>query len=185
MRLPQGHVGSARHARIRALLLLLLTSGQAVSCTIGEQVECEVARFAGDTEHPDALAETTMGEIEVWALLTGDGNALAEGNPVVIATEQVWPPGELEPTVGTKIVWRSTGLGDFSVVATDPQGEANSPLTLAPHSGSTWVRPGKEWGSVWEMREPGCWSFRVDHGQDSATLTIEVRMPGASDGWAQ
>ena len=52
-----------------------------------------------------------------------------------------------------KIVWRMTGVGDLSVSYESPDG---SPATLTfgpePHSGSSYDRPGDEWGTGFNVR---------------------------------
>lgn len=61
-----------------------------------------------------------------------------------------------------KIVWRMTGTGDLVVAATAPSGH-DLPLTFGPekHGGSTYDRPGDEWGTGYTFPEPGCWTLHL------------------------
>ncbi len=109
---------------------------------------------------PLVVAESlaTSDEIVVWALL-----------------EVSVPPSELAVGDDAKIVWRSSGSGDFDVYAISPGGKtAQSDPPVTSHLGSNWKRPGDEWGSYFELFEPGCWKFRVQHGTESARLWLMV-----------
>jgi hypothetical protein len=61
-----------------------------------------------------------------------------------------------------KIVWRMTGVGNLELVALGPKGEHLSPNDgPQEHSGSSWNRPGLEWGSVFTFPEGGCWQVHA------------------------
>jgi hypothetical protein len=89
--------------------------------------------------------------------------------------------GELPPRAGTplKVVWRVTGTGDLHVTALRPDG-TSAPLDFGPeiHGGSTFHRPGDEWGTGFLFDAPGCWHLEVSRGEVSARVPIEV-LPGA------
>jgi hypothetical protein len=74
-----------------------------------------------------------------------------------------------------KIVWRMTGKGDLSVTSEAPSRRAGV-LTFGPepHSGSTYQRPGDEWGTGFLFDEPGCWHIRLRRS-----------VTGAGDVWFQ
>lgn len=61
-----------------------------------------------------------------------------------------------------KIVWRMTGSGDFTIVALGPNG-MKVPPSQGPtgHSGSSWNRPGDEWGTVFTFPAAGCWNLHA------------------------
>lgn len=61
-----------------------------------------------------------------------------------------------------KIVWRMTGKGDLSVTSQAPSKRAGV-LTFGPeaHAGSTYQRPGDEWGTGFLFDEPGCWHIHL------------------------
>ncbi len=80
----------------------------------------------------------------LWALFFPTSGQTA---PVVAGREQ-------------KIVWKIGGSGDFTVEATGPGG-AEATLEWGPsaHGGSTWERPGSEYGTGFTFPTPGCWAF--------------------------
>lgn len=81
-----------------------------------------------------------------------------------------WKPGQ-----EVKVVWRSTGTGEFSVVAVGPQAQQVPPVSgPTEHFGSNWNRPGEEWGTFFRLDEPGLWLLRVQHGPATASLPVEV-----------
>jgi hypothetical protein len=81
---------------------------------------------------------------ELWALLMPVGD----------------PP--LRSGVEIKIVWRMTGSGDLNLTANGATGGIVRP-TWGPdkHSGSTWNRPGAEWGAGFVFPAAGCWDIRA------------------------
>jgi hypothetical protein len=74
-----------------------------------------------------------------------------------------------------KVAWRMTGTGDFSISATGPGGTTVRP-SWGPegHGGSTWTRPGDEWGTGWIFPTPGCWTFVARRLGSAASLSIVV-----------
>ncbi|GIF65918.1 hypothetical protein Ais01nite_39530 [Asanoa ishikariensis] len=76
----------------------------------------------------------------------------------------------------TKIVWKIGGAGDFTVSATGPDG-SQAKLAWGPtgHSGSTWERPGTEYGTGFVFPEPGCWTItaqRANGERGELRLTV-------------
>jgi hypothetical protein len=75
-----------------------------------------------------------------------------------------------------KIVWRMTGSGDIRFTAIGPSGEQIAPTAgPTPHSGSNWVRPGGEWGTVFRFPTRGCWTIQVTRGATEATAGLLVK----------
>jgi hypothetical protein len=74
-----------------------------------------------------------------------------------------------------KIVWRMTGQGDLTVTSTSPTGAAGV-LTFGPepHTGSSYNRPGDEWGTGFLFDEPGCWQIHLQRTVGSADVWIDV-----------
>jgi hypothetical protein len=74
-----------------------------------------------------------------------------------------------------KIVWRMTGQGDLSVTSVSP---SDRPGTLTfgpePHSGSTYDRPGDEWGTGFLFDEPGCWHIHLQRTVGAGDVWISV-----------
>jgi hypothetical protein len=75
----------------------------------------------------------------------------------------------------TKAVWRITGAGDLTLTAVGPSNTSVTP-TWGPelHQGSSFDRPGDEFGTGWIFPAPGCWTFTATRGQHTANLTIRV-----------
>src|SRR5262249_19852328 len=77
-----------------------------------------------------------------------------------------------------KVIWRATGCGDLAVVAVDEEGLT---LTSAPqaHAGSTWIRPGDEWGSGFTFPHGGCWELFATPGRHPReSMACGWRRPG-------
>ena len=60
-----------------------------------------------------------------------------------------------------KIVWRMTGSGNLELVAYGPDGRMVHPADVTLHEGSSWQRPGDEWGSVFVFPSAGCWNIHA------------------------
>jgi|SRR4051812_4155005 hypothetical protein len=92
----------------------------------------------------------------LWGLFFLDGRGIVEGTEV-------------------KIAWRMTGAGGFSIDATGPGGRTVRPVWgPEPHTGSTWTRPGEEWGTGWVFPVPGCWTFAATRDQGRGRLAVRV-----------
>ena len=79
-----------------------------------------------------------------------------------------------------KIVWRMTGKGDLSVTSQAPSKRAGV-LTFGPeaHAGSTYQRPGDEWGTGFLFDEPGCWHIHLKRSVDGVgDIWFEVEAAG-------
>ncbi len=87
------------------------------------------------------------------------------------------PAGRLTIAQENKIVWRMTGTGTFTVTATGPAGTTVRPTWTEEHTGSTFDRPGDEFGTGWKFPEPGCWTFTATRTTGSAELTVRVGTP--------
>lgn len=93
----------------------------------------------------------------------GPGLAEVEGTPGVFWALLFIEGGELRVAEPTKIAFRMTGTGDLTLHAEGPEGAAAEPLEVIGHTGgSTWQRPGDEWGSQWTFPTAGCWTIRAD-----------------------
>jgi len=134
---------------------------------------CQPALYATGLPNADGEAATSS-NMEVWGLFYPNDPPVA-GDPIAIDVGDVWGPGDIEPRRGTKVVWRATGEGAFSVEARGPDGAVVSPFFQERHGGSNWDRPGDEWGTGWEFPESGCWRFSVRRGNETAEIQIEIR----------
>lgn len=74
-----------------------------------------------------------------------------------------------------KIVWRMSGRGPLSATATSPSG-LDAPLTFGPeeHNGSTYDRPGDEWGTGYRFPEPGCWHLHLERDDTQAEVWFNI-----------
>ena len=74
-----------------------------------------------------------------------------------------------------KIVWRMTGSGNLVVTSTSPTNRAGV-LTFGPelHDGSSYTRPGSEWGTGFLFDEPGCWRIHLQRDVGSGDAWISV-----------
>jgi hypothetical protein len=86
-------------------------------------------------------------------------------------------PHALPARVGDqeKIVWRMTGTGPLKLTAIGPDGGRHR-LAWGPdfHQGSTWDKPGDEWGAGYVFSAPGCWDLRATRGQATANVWLRV-----------
>jgi hypothetical protein len=74
-----------------------------------------------------------------------------------------------------KVAWRMTGSGGFAIRATGPDGRVAKPdWGPEPHGGSTWHRPGDEWGTGWTFPVAGCWTVSVKRTSGSGYLVLRV-----------
>ena len=75
-----------------------------------------------------------------------------------------------------KVVWRMTGDGDLSMVATGPGGRTLRPVWgPEQHSASSYHRPGDEWGTGWTFPEAGCWTIQATR-KTAGTAKIGIRV---------
>jgi hypothetical protein len=74
-----------------------------------------------------------------------------------------------------KIVWRVTGEGDLSVGFSDPLGNPR-PLVFGPerHGGSSYNRPGEEWGTGFTFDRSGCWHIALSRGSGTADVWLKI-----------
>jgi hypothetical protein len=74
-----------------------------------------------------------------------------------------------------KIVWRMTGTGDIGLSVTGPGGRRGR-LSWGPelHGGSSYHRPGDEWGAGYHFDRPGCWQLHATRTTATADVWISV-----------
>ena len=78
-----------------------------------------------------------------------------------------------------KIVWRITGTGkQFDVQAQHEDGTIIRPIWGPDyHGGSSWKRPGDEWGAGFNFPESGCWTLTVTRGTTTGEVRLDVLAP--------
>jgi hypothetical protein len=72
-----------------------------------------------------------------------------------------------------KLVLKSTA-GTTLTSATAPDGTERRPVWQQGHSGSNWERAGVEWGTGWQITEPGCWRIHVGPRTNGGDLWFRV-----------
>lgn len=101
---------------------------------------------------PEVQGSASRGQL--WGLLFLQGDSIRAGDEV-------------------KIVWRMTGHGDIRLTATAPNGR-QAPLAWGPepHLGSSYQRPGEEWGAGYRFTRPGCWTLTAARDDTKATVWL-------------
>jgi hypothetical protein len=99
----------------------------------------------------------TARDAELWGLLFVRATPLRAGDEV-------------------KIVWRMTGEGPLRIRAAHPDGTA-AERVWGPeeHGGSSWRRPGQEWGTGFVFPKPGCWKVELSRSRGSGHVWLPVR----------
>jgi hypothetical protein len=112
----------------------------------------------------NAITREARGSGTLWALL--ESGTFADPHAAA-----------LDDVVGkeTKIVWRMSGQGDLKLSAIAPDGGQVAPEQIAAHGGSSWNRPGDEWGSLFTFSKPGCWQLHAERADGTADLWLLVR----------
>ena len=84
-------------------------------------------------------------------------------------------PKSFEGTAGTdlKLVLKRT-LGQAATTAIAPDGTQRQPTWQQGHGTSSWERAGNEWGTGWQITEPGCWRIHVGSATTGADLWFKV-----------
>ena len=84
-------------------------------------------------------------------------------------------PGPVRAGEELKIVWRMTGQGDRTVSYFAPDGRPGV-LTFGPeaHGGSTFQRPGDEWGTGFSFDAAGCWRIHLERPVGSGDVWIAI-----------
>ncbi|OPG04226.1 hypothetical protein B1L11_38145 [Microbispora sp. GKU 823] len=125
-----------------------------VPASVPARASCE--RTAGSTANALPEVRGTGRGAEVWGLM--------------------FAPLPFSAGREVKIVWRMTGEGPLRVTAALPDGTV-ARLTWGPeaHGGSTWHRPGQEWGTGFVFPKPGCWEITLTRDRGSGTVWLPVR----------
>lgn len=86
------------------------------------------------------------------------------------------PHQPLRVNEDVKIVWRITGAGGLRLTTIDPHGRTHSlQWGPVPHlQGSSYTRPGDEWGAGYRFTQPGCWTLLAQRGSALARVWLTV-----------
>ncbi|MCK2221823.1 hypothetical protein MF672_049660 [Actinomadura sp. ATCC 31491] len=143
------------------------------------------AQASGTPPATDARATATPGPTATVAGAGCEGSPVlqGEGFPEVKGVGEgvelwglLFAETPLRHGAEIKIVWRMTGDGPLREVrATLPDG-TRAKLAWGPeeHGGSSWHRPGQEWGTGFVFPRRGCWKVELtrDRGRGHAWLRV-------------
>ncbi|MFI6599978.1 hypothetical protein ACIBHX_27370 [Nonomuraea sp. NPDC050536] len=75
-----------------------------------------------------------------------------------------------------KLVWRMTGDGPLRASASLPDG-TRAGLAWGPeeHDGSSWHKPGQEWGTGFVFPKAGCWRVQLTRTMGSGYVHLRVK----------
>jgi hypothetical protein len=171
--LPIGQSMRVEIVRRRPLVVILCLLGAACSSSSRTTQKTSVTTAAPSTEHVAVTAPCStpshFGTDEAANEIHGTS-----------ANGELWGLafGHVPPRVGEelKIVWRMTGTGPLHVVFTAPDG-SRQPLVFGPeaHPGSTYRRPGDEWGTGFRFTVGGCWHIHLSRMDTSGDILLDVR----------
>jgi hypothetical protein len=122
------------------------------------QITCQPSQIQKSENSFPEIQGTMKSQGEMWALLFFD---------TAYANED------------KKIVWRITGAGEeFHAEAQNENGNVILPIWGPDyHGGSSWERPGQEWGTGFNFPEPGCWTITVTRGVTTGEISLDVLSP--------
>jgi hypothetical protein len=159
---------------VSALALILLIAGCSSPATaplIAPSESSSPAPQMGDPTPAASLSCPATSKIPSWGSNLPEMQGVGHGvtlfglffSPQATAGQQI------------KVVWRMTGDGDLSMVATGPRGKTLHPVWgPEPHSASSYYRPGDEWGTGWTFPEAGCWTIQATRKTGSARIALRV-----------
>jgi hypothetical protein len=109
---------------------------------------------------PPEIRGTASSGIEIWSL--------------------VFPSPAPRAGTDTKVIIRMTGSGEPLIYADGPLAVQIRPIR-GPQGrlGSSWNRPGNEWGTFFTFPSAGCWNIRVVRatGRGSIPLSVSAGIP--------
>jgi len=123
-------------------------------------------------------SQTTTSECQPFPFIGGiDNFPEVEGRS---DQQELWAlvfrnPAPFEINEAIKIVWRMTGSGTFNIAARHSDGTMIDPIWgPEEHGGSTWDRPGDEWGTGFRFPKAGCWRITVTRGNATGEVDFLV-----------
>ncbi len=137
-------------------------------CAAGGQARSEPP---GPTPSPTGTGKTCGGT----PVITGTGFPEVKGKA---REAELWgllfAEVPFEAGAEVKIVWRMTGEGPLRASAS-LGGRRAKLVWLEEHGGSSWQRPGHEWGTGWIFPKPGCWKVELARTRGSGQVWLDVR----------
>jgi hypothetical protein len=163
--------------------VLILATGCAGGATGARAPLPSVTASAGIATAPGVSGSPSPSPVTTGVACHGTPLLSGAGFPEVRGTArdaELWgllfSPVPFERKKEIKIVWRMTGEGPLKAVATLPDG-TRAKLAWGPeeHGGSTWNRPGAEWGTGFAFPKAGCWKIELSRTRGSGTVWLPVK----------
>jgi hypothetical protein len=142
-----------------------------------------VSSCGGSRPQPSACVNESPIRASPLSAISSNDNQRPKANVLSTSSSNGWAAGLLflkhAPPIRSgdevKIVWHITGQGPLSLQYFDPSG-AERPLTFGPteHLGSSFDRPGAEWGAGFQFDRKGCWHIRLSRKGTSADAWVAV-----------
>ena|GEM_PF-797195 len=114
---------------------------------------------------PSVIQKSENSFPEIQAMMKSDGEVWA-----LLFFEEAHAKEDL------KIVWRITGGGkEIIAQAQNENGTIIQPIWGPEfHESSNWERPGMEWGTGFNLPEPGCWTLTLTLGETKGEIVLDV-----------
>ena len=159
---------------IRQLFVLIVILVLLTACTSATEVPATVPATETPTSvpptstpvscQPSEILDTQVAFGEIQGDMQSEGELWA-----LLFFKTAWTKAD------QKIVWRITGeVGEFEAQAQSEDGTVIEPVWEQYHEGSTWERPGLEWGTGFNFPTPGCWTITVTSAETTGTISLKV-----------
>jgi len=100
----------------------------------------------------------------------------SDGTEGVAPRASLWALGTVvTANTSTKIIWRMTGVGALRLYAEAEDGTRIAPDWMQQHTGgSTFNKPGDEWGSGFTFPKAGCWRIHAMRDTTAGDVWLQV-----------
>jgi len=173
--------GKNQFVRWRSLCLFLLITLLTACSTSSPTPSPPAAQKPTPARSPTITGPTVLGRKNCQPASPIDNSSVGPEVQGTATNAELW--GLIQSTSGVpplantevKIVWRMTGFGDFTIVALGPDG-MKVPPSQGPtkHLGSSWNRPGDEWGTVFTFPVAGCWDLHATRDNAFGDVWLKI-----------
>jgi hypothetical protein len=160
--------------------LLVVSALLLVGCTASNKPAGRVVTPSGQPQPPAAAARLGAPNCRPAsptgpAAGIGPGEVLGTGHGAelwaLLFTTVPLPVGKR-----VKIAWRMTGSGPLRIAARNADGTpAKQWFAPERHGGSSWHRPGDEWGTGFVLTKRGCWGFHLTRTEGAGDVWLPAR----------
>ncbi|TMR93693.1 hypothetical protein [Nonomuraea basaltis] len=168
-----------------APLLLGVVAVAGCGAAAGERPAAGTVPSKAPATNATSAPSPSLSPVATGAGCNGTSVLLGDGFPEVQGTAEdaeLWgllfakAPPPLPRGEEIKIVWRMTGEGPLQVRGVLPDG-TRATLIWGPeaHGGSSWKRPGEEWGTGFVFPKRGCWKIELTRTRGSGHVWLPVR----------